>query len=72
MKYTCSIAMVPSIELIELAKTAEDVGFDSIALPDSLFRRSSRRTTRTPRRFADVERRHPWVDPLIAAARWAR
>ena len=37
MKYTCSVAMGPVDQLVELAKTAEEVGFDSIALPDSLF-----------------------------------
>ena len=37
MKYTCSIAMSPIDQLVDLAKTAEEVGFDSIALPDSLF-----------------------------------
>ncbi|BBX55134.1 hypothetical protein MSHO_04790 [Mycobacterium shottsii] len=37
MKYTVSIAMGPIDELIGIAKTAEEVGFDSIALPDSLF-----------------------------------
>ena len=37
MKYTCSIAFGPIDQLIDLAKTAEEVGFDSIALPDSIF-----------------------------------
>ena len=37
MKYSCSIWMAPVDELVELAKTAEEVGFDAIALPDSLF-----------------------------------
>ncbi len=37
MKYTCSIAMGPIDQLVDIAKTAEEVGFDSIALPDSLF-----------------------------------
>ena len=37
MKYTCSIAMGPIDQLVDLAKTAEEVDFDSIALPDSPF-----------------------------------
>ena len=37
MKYTVSVAMSPVDQLVELAKTAEEVGFDSIALPDSIF-----------------------------------
>ncbi len=37
MKYTLSIAMGQIDELVDLAKTAEEVGFDSIALPDSIF-----------------------------------
>ena len=37
MKYTCSIAMGPIDQLVDLAKTAEEVGVDSIARPDSPF-----------------------------------
>ena len=37
MKYTCSIAMAQVDHLTEIATTAEEVGFDAIALPDSLF-----------------------------------
>ena len=37
MKYTCSVAMGQIDQLIEIARTAEEVGFDSIALPDSIF-----------------------------------
>ncbi|MDT5199264.1 MAG: hypothetical protein QOH34_786, partial [Mycobacterium sp.] len=37
MKYTCSVAMGPVDQLVDIAKTAEEVGFDAIALPDSLF-----------------------------------
>jgi alkanesulfonate monooxygenase SsuD/methylene tetrahydromethanopterin reductase-like flavin-dependent oxidoreductase (luciferase family) len=43
MKYTCRVAMGPIDQLIEIAKTAEEVGFDAIALPDSA---STRRWTR--------------------------
>ncbi|MGH3580091.1 MAG: LLM class F420-dependent oxidoreductase, partial [Mycobacterium sp.] len=37
MKYTVSVAMGPIEDIVEIAKTAEEVGFDAIALPDSLF-----------------------------------
>ncbi len=37
MKYTCSITAVAIDELIDIARNAEEVGFDSIALSDSLF-----------------------------------
>ncbi|MGH3530555.1 MAG: LLM class F420-dependent oxidoreductase, partial [Mycobacterium sp.] len=37
MKYSCSIWMAPIDELVELAKAAEEAGFDAMALPDSLF-----------------------------------
>ena len=37
MKFTLAVAMSPLDQLVELAKTAEECGFASIALPDSLF-----------------------------------
>jgi alkanesulfonate monooxygenase SsuD/methylene tetrahydromethanopterin reductase-like flavin-dependent oxidoreductase (luciferase family) len=37
MQYTVSIAFSPLDQLIEIAKAAEELGFDSIALPDSIF-----------------------------------
>ena len=36
MKYTVSIAFSPLDQLIEIAKAAEELGFDNIALPDSI------------------------------------
>ncbi|MBK1786381.1 TIGR03619 family F420-dependent LLM class oxidoreductase [Prauserella cavernicola] len=70
MKFTLSVALTPLDELTELAKTAEEYGFASIALPDSLFY-SETVTADYPytpdgRRFWDEET--PWVDPLVAAA----
>jgi alkanesulfonate monooxygenase SsuD/methylene tetrahydromethanopterin reductase-like flavin-dependent oxidoreductase (luciferase family) len=44
MKYTCSVAMGAIEELVDLAQCAEDVGFDAIALPDSLFYMDRRST----------------------------
>lgn len=70
MKYTASIAMGPIDQLTELARTAEEVGFDAIALPDSLFFMESAAAdypyTRDGSRMWNADT--PWVDPLIATA----
>jgi probable F420-dependent oxidoreductase len=70
MKYTCSVAMGPIQELVELARAAEEVGFDSIALPDSLFYMEKQAAdypyTADGSRMWNKDT--PWVDPLIAAA----
>jgi probable F420-dependent oxidoreductase len=70
MKYTCSIAMGPIDQLTEIARTAEEVGFDAVALPDSLFYMEKAAAdypyTRDGSRMWDENT--PWVDPLIAAA----
>ena len=69
MKYACSIAMGPIDQLIEIARTAEEVGFDSIALPDSLFymETASEKYPYTPDGSRMWDADTPWVDPLIAA-----
>ena len=36
MKYTCGVAMGPIDELLDITRTAEELDFDAIALPDSL------------------------------------
>ena len=60
MKYTCSIAMGPIDQLVDIARTAEEVGFDSIALPDSLFymEKAAADYPYTPGRLTDVGREH--------------
>lgn len=70
MKYTVSVAMGPIDELIGIAKTAEEVGFDSIALPDSLFymEKAAADYPYTPDGSRMWNQDTPWVDPLIAAA----
>lgn len=70
MKYTVSVAMGPIEDIIEIAKTAEDVGFDAIALPDSLFYMESQAADYpyTPGGSRMWNAETPWVDPLIAAA----
>jgi probable F420-dependent oxidoreductase len=61
--------MGPVDELIEIARTAEEVGFDSIALPDSLFymEKQSADYPYTPDGSRMWNADTPWVDPLIAA-----
>lgn len=70
MKYTLSVAMGPVEELVALAKCAEEVGFDSVALPDSLFYMEKAATDYpyTPDGSRMWNADTPWVDPLIAAA----
>jgi alkanesulfonate monooxygenase SsuD/methylene tetrahydromethanopterin reductase-like flavin-dependent oxidoreductase (luciferase family) len=69
MKYTASVAMGPVDQLIDIARTAEEVGFDSIALPDSLFYMEKQSAdypyTADGSRMWNADT--PWVDPLIAA-----
>ena len=69
MKYTCSVAMGPVDELISIAKTAEEVGFNAIALPDSLFymEKAAAEYPYTPDGSRMWDENTPWVDPLIAA-----
>ncbi|ASR35032.1 LLM class F420-dependent oxidoreductase [Prauserella marina] len=70
MRFTLSVALSPLDQLTELAMVAEEYGFASIALPDSLFYSEtvSADYPYTPdgSRFWDEET--PWVDPLVAAA----
>src|SRR6476661_5017188 len=69
MQYTCSVAMGPVDQLVDIARSAEEVGFDSIALPDSLFYMEKQSTdypyTSDGSRMWDEDT--PWVDPLIVA-----
>ena len=69
MKYTVSVAMSPVDQLVDLAKTAEEVGFDSIALPDSIFYMEKQSAdypyTADGSRMWNEDT--PWADPLIVA-----
>ncbi len=73
LKFTVGIALSPLDQLTELAKTAEECGFSSIALPDSLFYMKSAAAkypyTADGSRFWGPET--PWVDPLIGATAMA-
>ncbi|MFD2421403.1 LLM class F420-dependent oxidoreductase [Amycolatopsis pigmentata] len=70
MKFTLSVAMNPLGQYAELARTAEENGFSSIALPDSLFYSESvsAKYPYTPdgSRFWNEET--PWADPMVAVA----
>ena len=70
MKFTLGIALNPLDQYTELARTAEECGFASVALPDSLFfsERVSAKYPYTPdgARFWTADT--PWVDPMVAAA----
>ncbi|BBY81747.1 TIGR03619 family F420-dependent LLM class oxidoreductase [Mycolicibacterium pulveris] len=69
MKYTCAVPMCQIDQLIEIAKTGEEVGFASIALPDSIFymEKQSADYPYTPDGSRMWNADTPWVDPLIAA-----
>jgi len=70
VKFSLTIALSPLDQLLELARTAEECGFASIALPDSIFfaEEVSAGYPYTPDggRFWDADT--PWIDPFVAAA----
>lgn len=70
MKFTVGIAMSPLDQLTELAKCAEEGGYASIALPDSLFfsEKVSADYPYTPDGSRMWNADTPWVDPFVAAA----
>ncbi len=69
MQYTCAVPMCPVDQLVELAKTVEEAGFDNIALPDSIFymEKQAADYPYTPDGSRMWDENTPWVDPLIAA-----
>ena len=68
MKFTLSLAMTPPEEILTLARTAEEAGWDAIALPDSVFFPESVSAdypyTADGQRFWDGD--VPFVDPFVA------
>src|SRR6202142_465796 len=60
--------MGPVDQLVDIARTAEEVGFDAIALPDSLFymEKAAADYPYTPAGSRMWSQDPPWVDPLIA------
>jgi probable F420-dependent oxidoreductase len=69
-KFTMSVAMNPLEHTVELARTAEECGFASVALPDSLFYSEtvSADYPYTPDGSRMWNAETPWGDPLIMAA----
>ncbi len=70
MKFTVGIAMSPLDQLTSLAQCAEECGYSSIALPDSLFfsEKVSADYPYTPDGSRMWNPETPWVDPFVAAA----
>ncbi|OLF18969.1 TIGR03619 family F420-dependent LLM class oxidoreductase [Actinophytocola xanthii] len=73
MKFTVAVAMSPLEQLGELARTAEECGYASVALPDSLFysEEVSASYPYTPDGIRFWTEETPWVDPFVAAASMA-
>lgn len=73
LQFTVGIALSPLDQLTALAVTAEECGFSSVALPDSLFYMQSQAAkypyTADGSRFWGPDT--PWVDPLIGATAMA-
>jgi probable F420-dependent oxidoreductase len=70
LKFTMALAMNPLDQLVELARTAEECGFASVALPDSLFysEEVSAEYPYTPDGSRMWNADTPWGDPLVIAA----
>jgi probable F420-dependent oxidoreductase len=69
-KFTLAVAMNPLDQIVELARTAEECGFASVALPDSLFYSEtvSADYPYTPDGSRMWNADTPWGDPLVIAA----
>ncbi|HKS98141.1 MAG TPA: TIGR03619 family F420-dependent LLM class oxidoreductase [Rugosimonospora sp.] len=70
MKFTVGVALSPLDQLVDLAKAAEECGFSSIALPDSIFysEEVAAAYPYTPDGSRFWTQDTPWVDPFVAAA----
>ena len=68
-QFSCAIAMSPLEQIVPIAQAAEECGFTSIALPDSLFYSEtvSADYPYTPDGSRMWTADTPWPDPLIAA-----
>jgi probable F420-dependent oxidoreductase len=70
MKFTLGVALTPLDQLVPLARVAEECGFSSIALPDSIFysEQVAAAYPYTPDGSRFWSSDTPWADPLVAAA----
>jgi probable F420-dependent oxidoreductase len=70
MKFTLGIALNPLEQIVELAQTAEECGFASIALPDSIFypEEVAAAYPYTPDGSRFWTKDTHWPDPMVAAA----
>ncbi|WP_020525603.1 TIGR03619 family F420-dependent LLM class oxidoreductase [Catelliglobosispora koreensis] len=70
MKFTLGIALNPLEQIVELAQTAEECGFASIALPDSIFfaEEVANPYPYTPDGSRFWTKDTHWPDPMVAAA----
>lgn len=70
MRFTCALAMNPPEQLVPLAVTAEECGFSSVALPDSIFysERVSAQYPYTPDGSRMWTEETPFTDALCAAS----
>ncbi|MFN7956396.1 MAG: TIGR03619 family F420-dependent LLM class oxidoreductase [bacterium] len=68
MKFTMALALTPPEQYLPLARTADECGIDSIALPDSVFYPEKVSAdylyTADGSRFWDAET--PWLEPWVA------
>ena len=73
MKFSISIAMAEPSHYIPIAQAAEELGYDAIILPDSIF--YSERVSAPYPYTSDGKRmwgaETPWLDPFVAAAAMA-
>jgi probable F420-dependent oxidoreductase len=74
VKFTLSVAMCHPAQLAELARVAQECGYDAIALPDSIFfpEHAAAAYPYTPDGSRFWTEETPWFDPLIAAAAMAQ
>lgn len=73
MKFSVSIAMADPAHYVPIAKAAEEIGYDAIVLPDSIFYSEDVSApypyTQDGKRMWGPET--PWMDPIVAAAAMA-
>lgn len=70
MKFTVAVAMSDADHYVPLAQTAEELGYDAIAVPDSIFYSEQVSApypyTQDGSRMWGAET--PWLDPMVAVA----